>query len=98
MPFYPRAVGRGLIDPASGIDEVRIEVEDDSGNTAVLTFPVTYDPSAAAATVSIPTDAEAVDFRRHYSRTTDGLKVTILPAHFTNRCSTSRRNSPAGLP
>ena len=40
-------------------------------------FPVTYDPSAAAATVSIPTDAEAVDFRRHYSRTTDGLKVTI---------------------
>ena len=77
MPFYPRAVGRGLIDPASGIDEVRIEVEDDSGNTAVLTFPVTYDPSAAAATVSIPTDAEAVDFRRHYSRTTDGLKVTI---------------------
>ena len=39
MPFYPRAVGRGLIDPASGIDEVRIEVEDDSGNTAVLDFP-----------------------------------------------------------
>ena len=38
---------------------------------------MTYDPSAAAATVSIPTDAEAVDFRRHYSRTTDGLKVTI---------------------
>lgn len=77
MPFYPHAVDRGLIDPASGIERVRIEVVDDSGNRAVLTFPVTYDPSAAGATVSIPTSAEAVDFRRHYARTTDGLKVTI---------------------
>lgn len=77
MPFYRNVVDRGLIHPAEGIERIRIEVEDDSGNTSVLEFPVTYDSAAVGATVNIPTDADAVDFRRHYSRTTDGLKVTI---------------------
>lgn len=77
MPFYRNVIGRGLIDPSQDTGSVAIEVEDDSGNVATLTFPVRYDPSAAAPAVNIPTNAEPVDFRKSYSRTTDGLKVTI---------------------
>lgn len=76
-PFYRNVVQRGLIDPSEGIRNVTIDVEDDSRNSAVVTFPVRYDPSAASPTVNIPSDAEAVDFRNNYSRTTEGLKVTI---------------------
>lgn len=77
MPFYRSVSERGLVDPSAGIGSVTIEVEDDSRNVATLTFPVKYDPSAASPTVNIPADAEAVNFRENYSRTTDGLKVTI---------------------
>lgn len=76
LPFYHNVVNKGLIDP-SQVSEIGVEVADDAGNVSTLTFPIVYDASAAPATVSVPTDADAVYNDRHYSKTTDSLKVTI---------------------
>lgn len=75
-PFYRKVVEQGVIDPAA-VDSIRIEVEDDNKNSVEVSFPVVYDPTLYLPTVAIATDAEPVDFRKNYARTTDSLKVTI---------------------
>ena len=74
-PFYRNTVGKGLIDPAAA-KTVTIEVEDDSHNVAVLSFPVRYDPDSATP-CEAPKNAEPVDFRKNTSLSVGDLKVTI---------------------
>ncbi len=76
MPFYRNVKDNGILNP-DGRSDIRIEVEDDNGNTTVLSFIAEYAPELASSTVTIPTGAEPVDCEKHYSRTTENLKVTI---------------------
>ena len=73
--FYPHTVNNGLIDPVSAAN-ITIEVEDDSHNVSVLSFPVKYDPSGLK-TLEVPDDTTPVDYRKNTSLSVGNLKVTI---------------------
>lgn len=76
LPFYRRIVDRGVINPAE-ISEVVIEAADEAGNVSTLKFKIDYIENSASQKPVIPATAEAVNCKKRYSRSVDGLTVTI---------------------
>lgn len=79
LPFYGKVVDRGVIFPA-GDKNILIEVEDDNGNVATMEFELEYTPELATDTVSVPTGALPVNYRREFRRVSDGLTI-VIPAN-----------------
>ncbi len=76
LDCYRTVSGRGIVNPAS-CSRIEIDALDDSGNRSTVTFGVRSAAGPSAPSVTVPSCAEIVDWRREARVTTGPLTVTI---------------------
>lgn len=80
LPFYRRVINKGVINPKD-VNEVTIEVADESNNVSTLSFRIEYTDSESSPNLTVfPETAEPVNCKKSYSRNVDGLSV-VIPAN-----------------